>query len=491
MGNYIAVDLGASNGRVMLGRFDGQRLGLEEISRFETHYTRIQDAYYWDAVRLYNHIMEGIRLYAGRYGEPLAGIGIDTWGVDFGLIDRQGRMIGNPRAYRDPRGRRGMAAFHGKYGERTTFDLTGIANLDFNTVYQLYDMVQHSDPQLEIADRLLLMPDLFGYMLCGEMSDEYTMASTTQMLGPDGKWSQKILDMAGVPESLLAPVQMSGTVKGLLLDFIREDTGLVNTPPVFNVGGHDTASAVASIPAQDGNFAFISSGTWSLIGILSDNAILGDEVYGNRFSNEGTVDGRCRPLRNIMGLWIIQNCKREWGRQKPLGWDEVVAQVSTAPAFRSFIDVNARDFFEADNMVRKIQRFCEVTGQRVPQTVGETARTVYESLAFSYREAFEGLKAIKDGQIDVMHIVGGGAKNALLNQMTASALGREVVAGPYEATAIGNLIVQIKAAGGVKDGAEMRRVIRDSFDVEIFRPEDTDVWAEQYRRYLDIRDRGR
>ena len=486
MGNYLAVDLGASNGRTMLGRFDGSKLTLEEVNRFETHYMRIHDACHWDVIALYKHIIDGLRLYAARENAPLTGIGIDTWGVDFALLDKQGKMIGNPRAYRDLRGRRGMTAFHGKYGERAAFDLTGIANLEFNTVYQLYDMMRTGDPQLKFAEKLVLMPDLFGYMLCGNVSNEYTFATTTQMLGLDGKWSQKILDKIGIPESLLAPIQMSGTVKGHLLEFIREDTGLVNTPPVFNVGGHDTASAVASIPVKDKNFAFISSGTWSLIGILSDHALMGDDVYENCFSNEGTVDGRYRPLRNIMGLWIIQNCKREWDREKPLSWDDVVAQVSAAPAFQSFIDVNALDFFEADNMMRKIQKFCEATEQHVPQTVGEIARTVYESLAFNYRDAFEGLEAMKRGRINIMHIVGGGSQNRLLNQMTANALNREVVAGPAEATAVGNLMEQVKASGEVKGMSETRQVICDSFDVESYEPRDTVAWTEQYERYQEV-----
>ncbi len=492
MGNYLAVDLGASNGRVMLGRFDGQKLKLEEINRFETHYTRIQDAYYWDVVRLYKHIVDGIRLYARKYDEPLLGIGIDTWGVDFALLDKQGRLIGNPRAYRDPRTQRGKHSFYEKYGEQILFELTGIANLDFNTVFQLFDMANTGDPQLKIADKLLLMPDLFGYMLCGEMSNEYTHASTTQMLDKDtGSWSKKIADMVGIPVGMFAPIAMSGTVKGYLHDFIREDAGLKNAPPVFNVGGHDTASAVASIPIKDENFAFISSGTWSLIGIFSDHVIINEEMFENQFSNEGTVDGRYRPLRNIMGLWIIQNCKREWDRQSPMSWDEVVAQVAQTQPFQSFIDVDAPDFFDGDGMTRKIQNFCGATGQRVPQTIGEIARTVYESLAMSYRDAFAGLEKIKGRRVNVMHIVGGGAKNALLNQFAANALNREVVAGPYEATAIGNLIVQIKAAGEVESGAALSRVIRDSFEVEIFMPKDTKLWAEQYQRYVDIKNRER
>lgn len=488
MGNYFAVDLGASNGRTILGRFDGKKLILEEINRFETHYTRLQDAYHWDLIGLYKNILDGLRLYAGQTSEPLKGVGIDTWGCDFGLIDKQGRLIGSPRAYRDPRSLRGMAAFHAIHGERAAFDLTGVANLEFNTLYQLFDMVQTDDPQLSIADKLLMMPDLLGYLLCGEISNEFTDATTTQMLDlQSGQWSEQIVNMAGLPQDMLAPVQMSGTKKGRLFEFIQQDTGLVNCPAIYNVGAHDTASAVASIPAKDNSFAFISSGTWSLMGVLSDKAVVNDKIYCSRFSNEGTVDGTYRPLRNIMGLWIIQNCKRQWDRDENISWKELDLLVENVPAFGAFIDVNAHDFFTADNMIQKIQSFCEATGQRVPQTKGEIARTVYESLAMSYREAFEGLEQIKGGRIDVLHIVGGGSRNLLLNQITADAINRPVVAGPHEATAIGNLMVQVKASGEVSNLEQMRQVIRDSFDVEVYEPRNTAAWDDQYQKFLNVK----
>ena len=492
MGNYFAVDLGASNGRTILGRFDGRKIEIEELNRFETHYTRINDAYHWNLIGIYKNILEGLLAYAKKSTEPLLGIGIDTWGCDFGLLDKQGKLIGNPRAYRDPRSLRGMKAFHAKYGEKTAFDHTGIANLEFNTLYQLYDMVQTNDPQLQFADKLLLMPDLLGYLLSGQMSNEYTFATTTQMLDKDtGAWSKEMLGMLGISESLLAPIQMSGTLKGRLFDYIKEDTGLANTPPIYNVGGHDTASAVASVPAKDGNFAFISSGTWSLIGILSDKAIISDDVFINCFSNEGAVDGTYRPLRNIMGLWIIQSCKRQWDREEKLSWRDLDVLVDKASAHRSIIDVNAHIFYDGENMSRKIQTFCEATGQPIPHTKGEIARTVYESLALSYREAFQGLEKLKSGNIDVLHIVGGGARNILLNQITADAIKSPVVAGPHEATAIGNLMVQAKASGEVKDIAEMREVIRHSFDVKVYEPKDTVVWDEQFEKYKEIKEQNK
>jgi rhamnulokinase len=276
-------------------------------------------------------------------------------------------------------------------------------------------------------------------------------------------------------------------MRGKLLTGIQDETGLKTATPVFAVGAHDTASAVASIPVKDENFAFISSGTWSLIGIIADRAILGDEVYNQQFSNEGTVDGRYRLLRNIMGLWIIQNCRQEWEREGRVSWDDIVELAGKAPPFGSFINVNEHQFYTADNMIQKICRYCEETGQHVPQTIGEIARAVYESLAMSYREAFKGLEMIKGARINVMHIVGGGSQNKLLNQMTANAIGRHLIAGPTEATAIGNLMVQIKASGEVKDWSEMRQVICDSFEVETYKPHDTDAWAEHFEGYTKIK----
>jgi sugar (pentulose or hexulose) kinase len=491
MKHFFAVDLGASNGRTILGRFDGSKLMLEEINRFENHYVRVHDGYYWDVLRLYSCILEGLTRYAKDHAEPLSGIGIDTWGVDFGLIDKQGRLVGNPRAYRDPRGARGMQAFLEQYGVRTTFDITGIANLEFNTLYQLCDMARQDDPQLRAGEKLLLMPDLLGYLLCGEKSTEYTFASTTQMVDcRTGKWSEKLCGMAGIDMSLLTDISMSGTVKGKLVPEVLHDTGLSSGASVICVGSHDTASAVASVPARTENYAYISSGTWSLIGIVSDSAILSDQAFEEHFSNEGTITGGYRPLRNIMGLWIIQNCKRSWDRETNLSWDDIVGMAEEAPAFASFIDVNAHDFFVGGDMPEKIQRYCAATGQRVPQTKGEIARTAYESLAMSYREAFEGLERMKGSRIDVLHIVGGGAKNRMLNQFAADAIGRQVVAGPFEATAIGNLMMQVKASGEVKDFAQMREVIARSFDVEYCEPKDTARWTESYETYRSVLQRA-
>ena len=484
---FAAVDLGASNGRTILGRFDGNRLSLEELNRFENHYNDVNGSYYWDVLFLFSCIKDGLKKSVKAVPGGISGIAIDTWGVDFGLLDKQGKLVGNPFAYRDKRGLRGKNAFFEDFGERTAFDITGIASLEINSIYQLYDMVKNADPQLEIADKLLLMPDLLSYMLCGEISSEYTNSTTTQMLDAKGGWSKDIIRMLGIKESLLPQIQMSGEKKADVMSSVMSETGLSGSVPVYCAGSHDTASAVASIPSVNDNYAFISSGTWSLIGIERKNALIDDVVYSGGFSNEGSITGGVRLLKNIMGLWIIQNCKRQWDAAEKISWDSIVGNAKEADEFGFMIDVNAHDFFDGEGMTGKIQKYCERTGQKVPQTIGEIARTVYESLALSYREAFEVMEQIRGGKIDVLHIIGGGSKNKLLNQFTANAIGRPVIAGPAEATAIGNLMVQVKASGEVGSIEEMRQVIRDSFDVETYEPCETEKWAEQYERYLKIK----
>lgn len=481
--SYIAVDLGASNGRTIAGSFDGEKLSLKEVNRFENNYIRTQNGYYWDVLHLYSCILDGLR----KFGVNPSGIGIDTWGVDFGLIDEQGKLIGNPRAYRDPRCLRGMAAFHEKYGVKKAFNITGIANYEFNTLYQLYDMAVTNDPQLDMANRLLLMPDLLSYMLCGRVSCEFTHASTTQLVDKDGGWSSELTGILGIKDSLLPQIQMSGEVKGTLVEAVLQETGLAGDVPVFCVGSHDTASAVASVPAVTDNYAFLSSGTWSLIGVEREDAFIDDVVFTGGFSNEGTITGGVRLLKNIMGLWIIQNCKRRWDAEEKVSWDDIVGMAKDAGEFESMIDVNAHEFFDGDNMPGKIQKFCADTGQAVPQTKGQIARTVYESLAMCYKEAFGVLEQIKGKRIGALHIIGGGSKNRLLNQFTANAIGRPVIAGPVEATAIGNLMVQVKASGEVDSLSQMSQVIRNSFDVETFEPQDTQMWEEQYEKYLKIK----
>lgn len=487
MRKFAAVDLGASNGRIILGSFDGQRIKLQEIHRFMNNYIRIGDGYYWDILYLYAQIIAGLQRFVEVGESKCESIGIDSWGVDFGLLDRQGRLLGNPRAYRDPRGALAQKVFYTKYGDRSAFDISGIANLEFNTLYQLYYMAITGDSEFQIVDKLLMIPDLLGYMLSGVISTEYTNATTTQMLDSrTGRWSNQLIDMANVSASIFTGIQMSGEEKGDIYSFIRQDTGLTNKPKIICVGSHDTASAVAAIPASTENYIFISSGTWSLMGVVLEQPVTNDDIFNQRFSNEGTVSGGARLLKNIMGLWIIQCCKRIWDKDIIIGWDDVSRLAHKAPAFRSFIDVNAHEFFGSDNMPEKIQQFCKSTGQPVPQSISEIARTVYESLAMSYRETFMSLETLLGTKVEVVHIVGGGSSNKMLNQLTADAVNREVIAGPTEATAIGNIMMQVYATGEVKNLLEIRQVISNSVELETYEPVQASIWNEQFERYKSI-----
>ncbi len=492
MKQYAAVDLGASNGRMILGGFDGKTVKLQEINRFVNNYTRVGDGYYWDILYIYNQITEGLRKFVNLGKGELISIGIDSWGVDFGLLDKQGRLVGIPHAYRDPRGESGQKAFYVKYGKRAAFDISGIANLEFNTLYQLYYLAITKAPELQTADKLLMIPDLLGYMLSGVVSTEYTNATTTQMLDSHtGGWSRKLIEMAKIPASIFTGIQMSGQVKGELHSYIRQETGLLSQPKIICAGSHDTASAVASIPAIGDNYAFISSGTWSLMGVILNQPVINDDVFRSRLSNEGTVCGSVRLLKNIMGLWIIQNCKREWERGQNLSWVDITRLAQKATAFRSFIDVNAHEFFRSNNMPEKIQQFCKSTGQPVPQSIGELARSVYESLAMSYRDTFFSLENLRGSRIDILHIVGGGSLNKMLNQFTANAVNRVVISGLAEATAVGNIMMQVYASGEVKNASEMRQVIYNSFEMESYVPCEESIWNEQYERYRSIMEKSR
>lgn len=485
--DFIAFDLGASNGRSILGRFESERIELIELNRFSNDYYKSGDGYYWDIHHLFDSIKQGLQAYGEKYSGNLRGVGIDTWGVDFGLIDESGALIGDPNAYRDPRGARGMTAFHAKYGERVAFDITGIANQEYNTIYQLYSMAADNDARLLNADKLLLMPDLLGYMLCGETSCEYTHATTTQMLdSKTSNWSAQIVEMLGIEASLLPSLQRSGEIKGSIKPSILREAGIEYDVPVICVGGHDTASAIASLPVENENYAFISSGTWSLMGILPNHPIINDFVYANGFSNEGTVTGDTRLLQNIMGLWIIQNCKKQWDETQSISWDDVVGAARAAKPFVCVIDVNDKVFFDAGDMIGRIQRYCEETNQYVPQSIGQIARIVFESLAMCYKRAFDVLQTLYGKKIEVLHILGGGSQNELLNQLTANAVRRPVISGPVEATAIGNLMMQLMATGAVKTHEERMQVVKESFDCKTFLPQDSDSWAEQYERFAEI-----
>ena len=484
--NMIAFDLGASNGRAILGQFDGEKITMRELHRFENNYIEMNGVYYWDTPYLYNQLKQGLlKFRQGGFGE-LDSFGIDTWGVDYGLLDKNGQLAGIPRSYRLGT-QEDIDAVKEKIPADTLYARTGIdTTLTFNTLYQLYRRKRENDPALEIADTMLLTPDLLGYFLTGAKGTEYTIATTTQLYNPTTRdWDWETIRELGLPEHIFTKIDKTGTIRGHLRPELCEELGL-NPAAFVAVGGHDTASAVAAIPGK-GSFAFCSSGTWSLFGAEMDKPDLSPEAAAAKFSNEGTIQGSFRPLNTIIGMWIIQECRRDWLKNGiDISWDDVVKEARNAEPLRSIINPDSPEFYAGGNMEKKIQEFCRKTGQPVPETVGQVARCVYESLALKYRHALEGLEKMKGQRIDSLNIVGGPINNKFLDQLIADSLDREVITGPVEGAAIGNLLTQAMALGDIADLDELRQVVRNSETVETWTPNHTQAWEDAYQKLLNL-----
>ncbi len=485
----MGFDFGASSGRAMLGTYDGKTLQLEELHRFSNDPVMLNGRFVWDVQRLFFE-MKAALLKAVKAGIKLDGIGIDTWGVDFGLLDKNGALLGIPVNYRDARTDNMMEEAFKIVPKEDIFEETGLAFMQFNTLYQLLAMKKMGDPTLDVADTMLFMPDLLAYFLTGEKATEYTIASTSQLINPHTRdWAYGLIEKFGLPTKMLTKIQPAGTVRGLLLKQIADEVGMEQVP-VIAVGSHDTASAVAAVPAREGSsFAYISSGTWSLLGAEITEPLSSVEVMKANYTNEGGINGTTRLLKNIMGLWIIQECKREWDRRADaVDFAGLVKLAEQAPAFKAVIDVDDPRFLAPGNMPARIQDYCRETNQPVPEGRGEISRVIYESLALKYRWAIERLEQdLLHKKIDVLHIVGGGSKNVMLNRMTAGAIRRPVIAGPGEGTVIGNLLVQAMALGEIKSIPELRQVVAASFENVEYLPEgDPAAWDEAYERLLKL-----
>ena len=482
--NMIAFDLGASNGRAILGRFDGEKITMTELHRFENNYIEMNGIFYWDTPYLYAQLKQGLlKFKQGGYGD-LDSFGIDTWGVDYGLLDKNGHLVGVPRSYRLGT-QEDIDAVKEKIPTQILYSRSGIdTTLTFNTLYQLYRRKREGDVALDMADTLLLTPDLLGYFLTGAKGTEYTIATTTQLYNPTTKdWDWETIDELGIPRRIFTPIEKTGTIRGHLRPELCEELEL-NPAAFVAVGGHDTASAVAAIPGE-GSFAFCSSGTWSLFGAEMDKPDLSMDAANAGFSNEGTIQGGFRPLRTIIGMWIIQECRRDWLKNgMDISWDGVVAEARKAEPLRSIIDPDAPEFYAGGNMEKKIKDFCRRTGQPIPETVGQVARCVYESLALKYRHALEGLEKMKGQRIDSLNIVGGPINNRFLDQLIADSLDRKVVTGPIEGAAMGNLLTQAMALGDIADLDGIRRVVRNSENVEVWTPSHTPEWEAAYEKLL-------
>src|ERR687891_910195 len=470
---YLAVDLGAESGRVVLGRFDGGRVWLEEVHRFPNMPVRLPDGLHWDVLRILSEIKDG--LAKAMRQEKIEGIGIDSWGVDFGLLDGEGALVSNPYHHRDARTEGMMEEAFGLVGKEEIYQTTGIQFLPINTLYQLLAM--RGSPLLEAAETMLLIPDLMNYWLTGEKACEYTNATTTQLLDlEEGGWAGDLLEGMGLPSRVLAPIVQPATRLGPLLPEVVEEIGA--KPPVFAVASHDTASAVVAVPAGGEDFAYISSGTWSLVGVETSQPVVTQEAMDANFTNEGGFGGRTRFLKNVMGLWLLQEGRRVWAQEsQEYSYEELTRLAEEAPASGPVVDPDHPSFLTPGDMPSRIRRFCEATDQRPPEEVGEVARCIFESLALKYQWVVAQAGEIAGQNVEAVYIVGGGSQNFLLCQLTANATRLPVLAGPVEATALGNVMVQAYARGYVKSLEEIRAVVRRSTDIDQYTPgDDTDEW---------------
>lgn len=488
--SFVAFDLGAESGRAVLGRLSKTHLSLEVKHRFANTPVRMNGALHWNTPSLWGELKNGLRKAAG-VGElkkplKLSGIAVDTWGVDFGLFDKQGTLLGLPVHYRDSRTDGMLEKAYRKAGQKNIFMATGIQFMQLNTLYQMLAMVQSKSQLLEVADRLLFMPDLLTYFFTGKMVCEQSIASTSQMYDPTkAQWAAALLKKLQIPTHLLGKITPSGRVVGGLRSEVAAECGL--DVPVIATAGHDTASAVVAAPGEGNNWCYLSSGTWSLMGLELDQPIVNEASLAANFTNEVGAQGKIRFLKNIMGLWLVQECRREFERQgHTFDYTALTKMAEEAKPFTAVITPDYSEFLKPGEMPQKITRFCRATKQKSPKTTGEYVRTCLEALALTYRRTVENLEMLSGRKIEVIHIVGGGTQNKLLNQMTADACGRTVVTGPVEATAAGNILVQGMATGDVKGLSHAREIIRESFELHMYQPGNTAVWDKAYERYMGV-----
>jgi rhamnulokinase len=486
MDTFLAFDIGASGGRAIVGTLKGGAVSLREIRRFYNGMTLIHGRYHWDIYRLFEDIKNGIKDAVKQNDIPLS-VGVDTWGVDYGLMDDAGHILDLPYAYRDPRTHNSMEEVFRIIPKEKIYALTGIQFLQFNTLFQLYSAKRDRLPAMQIARALLFMPDLLNYLLTGIKSSEFTFATTSQLLNPKTRhWAPELFRAIEVPMDIMQDVVNPGTILGTLTEDVGKETGLPAVQ-VTAVASHDTASAIAAIPAEDDSFAYISSGTWSLMGIESRVPIISSKSLEFNFSNEGGVESTYRILKNIMGLWLLQECRRSWSEGgTDFSHAALLSSALSLKPFKTLIDPDHPSLLNPQTMPEALSSLAARAGEPRMNNPGEFARCIFESLAFRYRQTLEELKQISDREIERIHIIGGGSQNWMLCQFTANATGLPVVAGPAEGTALGNVMVQAMALGIVRSLAEIRRMIRNSFEFKEFIPEKCSEWNRHYSRFLDI-----
>ncbi|NBB77907.1 MAG: rhamnulokinase [Verrucomicrobia bacterium] len=484
---YLAIDLGGGSGRVLAGEFDGQRIELHELNRFANTPLELPDGRHWNVTGIFLNILEGLRVAAKRYGKNITSMGIDTWGVDYGLLDAEGHLLGLPFQYRDQRTNGMMDKAFSIVSRKALYEATGIQMMFFNTAFQLLSETGQRDPMLRHAQDLLFTPDLLGYWLTGQKVQERTIASTSQLYDPRTRdWNYALIEQLGIPTHLFKTIKDPGSDLGELRSNIQEDTGLAGLK-VVTVGGHDTASAVAAVPSSAKNPAYLSSGTWSLMGIELPGPVISEDSYGDAFTNETGVGDTIRFLKNICGLWLIQESRRYWlDHGQDYSYGDMAGLAAEAEPFRSLIDPDAARFASAGHMPEKIQEFCRETRQPIPNTPGEIVRCIYESLALRYAEVWSKLPKYTEEKPDSLHVVGGGCQDEQLNQFTANALGARVFAGPVEATGLGNIIAQMMADGEISTLAEGRAIVARSFAIKTYEPTDTESWDAVKERFASL-----
>jgi len=484
---FLGVDLGATSGRVVAAHWNGSRFELQELHRFSNSGVWVADRLYWDVLHIWSQMLAGFQRYSAIYSDCPAAIGVDGWGIDFGLLDVRGRLISNPTHYRDRRTDGIPQRLFEVQDERSIFNETGVQSWHINTLFQLYSMVLEEDPQLDLAQTLLTIPDLFSYFLSGAKAVEFTEATTTQMFAPHrGDWSADLILTAGIPVSIMPTVVRPCSRLGVTRPHVLEESRFSRGVPVIAVAAHDTASA-AAIPYLDEDCMFVSSGTWSLVGKEIPFPNTSEEAFVLGFTNEGSINGRFLLLKNLAGLWITQECLRCWGKQgRNPSWDEIIEAASAATPFRSLLDPNDKVFELALDMPSTIQSYCGRTGQLVPGTVGDFARATFESLALSYRKTLAQLEQLTGQTISTIRIVGGGSQNDLLSQMVADACDRTVIAGPTEATVLGNVVAQGIATGHLADFAQARFAIAESFSCATYQPHSSIRWDEAFERFEQL-----
>ena len=485
---FLAFDLGAESGRSILGRLENRRILTRELTRFSNAPVQVLGHLHWNIYSLFEEIKKGMKACLAEAGSQPESLAVDTWGVDFGLLGLDGTVLGLPFAYRDTRTQGIMEAFFERLPRNEVYEHTGIQFLPFNTLFQLFAAIKQCPGLIEQAGALLFMPDLFSYLLTGRKANEFTIASTSQLLDPRTRtWDRTLLSALGVPPRLMQDIVPPGTLLGALSPSVSQETGLGETR-VIATASHDTAAAIAAVPATGEDWAYISSGTWSLMGVELVSPLINPSVLAANFTNEGGIAGTIRFLKNIAGLWLLQQCRKEWSSSRPLDYGELTRLAGEASAFGAFIDPDSPDFLNPPSMAEAIRSYCRRTGQEAPRSLAATVRCILESLALKYRWTLDELRRLTGKSIKRIHVIGGGSRNERLCQYTADATNLPVFSGPAEATAIGNIMTQALAMGRVSSVSAIREIVRDSVEISKFQPDRAVEWDRAYVRFREVLD---